>query len=405
MNLFRMALRNLGRARSRTALSLISIAVGVMVVIMAKGVIDGFLDQVVTSTIRFASGHIRIVDADYPLKEQLLSLNYTVKDELIDSLAKEEGVAAISPRIRFGGLLSQGEESEAILVTAIDRQADEPLSRLSRYLEGRYMEPGTREAILGRNLLAEHGLAIGDKFTLVFNTAYGSLKGITFQVVGSLESGYVFLDDQIFIDLGLAQQMLELEGEVTEILLLAEEPAELEGLRTRIGDQIGDKPYAIIPWYDYSEFIELLAVARHMYNLIYVGILILASFVVVNTMVMIVNERVREIGMLGALGLSQGEITRLFLYEGGILGIVGSLGGGLLGAILLYLLSITGIDLKGMESIDAQYFLTPRLYPVFNGRILVYMILLGFAISLLAVWWPSRQGASLEPTQALRGQL
>lgn len=405
MNIMRMALRNLGRTKSRTMLSFISIAVGVMMVILTKGFVDGALNQLLGSTVRFAAGHIRVIDEEYSRGEQLLSLNYTLDDSVVADIQQIQGFAAVSPRIRFGGLISRNDDTEGVMVTAINQELEEPLSEMSRFLNGRWMRDGQREAVLGAALLNRLGLDVGDRFTLVFNTAFGSMRGYTFDVVGKLESGYAYLDDNnIFLDLSLAQQMLEMEGEVTEILLYAQNENQLNSLMGEVEQVVPDSA-SVVHWHSHSELVEYYMIARHLYLIFYLIILALASFVVINTMVMIVNERVREIGMLGALGLNQGQILRLFLYEGGLIGLGGSIVGAILGGILVYVLSVVGFELLDPSVMDADFFLTPRLYTEFSLNLVLFSIGLGTLVTSLAVYFPSRQAARLDPTKALRGNI
>ncbi len=406
MNLVRIALRNLGRTKSRTALSLVSIAVGVMVVILFKGVIDGVWDQLVTGTIRFSSGHVRIVDPEYLLKEQLMSLYYPVDADVANQAASVSGVVAASPRIRFSGLISRENQADGVMVTGFDPRREEPVSQMSRYLTGRYMERGAREAVVGGSLLRKQGLTVGDRFTLVFNTAFGSMRGYTLEIVGRVDSGYAWLDEQLFVDLGLAQAMLEMPGEATEVLVMGSSQRETKALVSALQAGISDRgELSFVPWHSASEMMELMSLAQVIYFVIYLVVLALAAFVVVNTMVMIVAERIREIGMLAALGLSGGQILRLFLYEGTVLGVLGSLVGGLLGGVLLRVLSTTGITMDGMDTIDPQYFITPTIYPVFSWTLLLLMMGAGVVVTMAAVWLPARRAARLEPTQALRGEV
>ena len=403
--LWRIALRNLGRSKARTALSIIAIAAGVFVVLLTKGFIDGIMDQMWDSTVRFASGHIRVVEEQYPQKEQLLSLNYTVDDRIVADLDAMHDWEAVSPRIRFGALVSRGETTEPAAVLAMDPVREEPLSQMSRFLRGRWMDPGSREVVMGGGFLEELGLDVGESFTLVFNTAFGSMRGVTFEIVGAIESGFVMLDrSSIFMDLAMAQEYLQMPGEVTEITLLASSANAVSGIIPAVEALLPG--YAVaVPWYSHSEFVEYMTMWESFYILIYVIILGLSTFVVINTMIMVISERVREIGMLAALGLSPRQLLQLFLMEGTIIGLLGAIVGAIPGGILLFVGARTGMALYDPASIDAQYFLTPRLYPAFSWSVVAYVVALAVIVTLVAVWLPSRRAAKLEPTVALRGNV
>src|SRR5690606_35064764 len=165
--------------------------------------------------------------------------------------------------------------------------------RTDRYLgEGRFVRPGRREAVLGRRLLNRLGMEVGDRFTLVFSSAFGALRGYTFQVVGAFDSSLPYLDDgTVFIPLDIAQEATDLSDAVTEILLMTrrrdDAPALLEAVTGLLAQRDAGGRYVAVPWYRHNELIDYLQVGRMIYDLIYGLVLLLASLVIVNTLMMI----------------------------------------------------------------------------------------------------------------------
>ncbi|MGE5573802.1 MAG: ABC transporter permease [Bacteroidota bacterium] len=413
----RIALRNLGRARARTALSLIAIAVGVFVVILAKGTVDGIVDMLVVNAVRLTSGHVRVIAKEYPLKERLLSLNYPVDgfdaegyESVTNALREIPMASQVVPRLRFGAMVSRGEELEGLLAVGVDPEAEEKLIGLSRYLvKGRLLRPGEREAVMGQRTLDRLGLEVGDRFTLVFNTALGSLKGYTFVVAGSVRSGLQYLDDGlVFVPLDVAQAMLDMGSAVTEVLVMAKDEARVPELVRDIEEMLkargAEARYIAQPWYEHNEMMRMLPVVKTSYNVVYLFILFLASFVVINTMLMIVNERRREIGMMGALGLRPEQVRQLFLLEGGVMGAIGSASGALIGTTALKVLTGVGIPIPGASTLDKVLLIPAKLYPRFSWDVTAFSFVAGIVVTLVAVSWPSAQAARIEPTQALRTQ-
>ena len=312
------------------------------------------------STIRLSSGHVRIVDREYKARERLLSLQYPVdglNGEGLSSLTSElegiPGVDSVVPRLRFGGMISHGDDLRSVMVVAANPPSSRNCSeQTATSAKGDLSAPGEREAVLGRRLLNRLQLGVGDRFTLVFSTSLGALRGYTFTVVGAFESGLPFLDDgTLFVPLDVAQRAVDFGDAATEVLVMASRLKDVPQVRQQVDLLLADGGglYTSIPWYEHNEIIEYLQVGRRLYDAIYIGLLVLASFVVVNTFVMIVNERRREIGMMMALGLRPGEIRNLFLIEGGLCGLLGSLGGAVVGAAVVWLLSRVGIPLPGAD--------------------------------------------------------
>ncbi len=415
MMILRMALRNLGRHRMRSVLSFVAIALGVLAVVLTKSSIDGTLNTFTGNSIQLTSGHVRVTQVEYRPKERLMSLNYPVDGfsgegiaPMVTALRKSPLTTTVSPRIKFAAMASKDGELIGMMGLGVEPEAEMELAKLDRYLHaGRFVEPGKEEVALGATLLAKLGLSVGDRVTLVFSDAFGSMQGYSFDIVGELRSGLQLMDSRLaYIPLDTVQRMLNMQGMATEILVTTEHDDQTDKLQANVEDLLAkhnsSDNYEVVPWYQHNELMAYISTAKVSYNFVYFFILGLASFVVINTMIMVVNERTREIGMLGALGLRPRQILRLFLIEGLILGIFGSTVGTVLGGALTKFLSITGLKMDGMESVGDEMLITPTIYPEFSPSLLVYAFVAGLIVSAIAVYIPARKASRMEPTQALR---
>jgi putative ABC transport system permease protein len=298
------------------------------------------------------------------------------------------------------GMMGWGvDPAEEIAFTKIDE----------RIIEGRMVELGSREVLMGSGLLEKIDRKVGDKVTILYTTPFGSFKGSTFQIVGKLQSAIQMLDDTIFyLPLDQAQRILEMPGEVTELLLITSNPRKvasiLPGLNELFSQEDESGKYILQVWNKDYELIGLFEIVTKIYNFVYIFIIMLACFVLVNTLIMIVNERTREIGMMSALGLRSREILYLFTMEGAIIGVIGSAIGTVLGGILTKVFSVVGIDysaaMEGMSGGD--FLLEPIFYTVFSLENLVFCFVLGVVVVTIACVIPARMAARLEPTEALR---
>ncbi len=443
--LVRMAWRNLGRHRGRTALSLLAIVMGVFVVVIAKGVIDGMVGSWLTYSINLDSGHVRIIQPEYRLKERTLSLSYPVGDDetpasvIIDKIRSVPEVQVATGRIRFGMMLAASasardpqdaqdayDAQEMVMGIGVDFAEEEKAVRLSQFVRGhgaagdtardagRLPKPGAREILLGRDLMATLGVEVGDRVNALFSTSFGSLRIATFRVSGKIESGLRMLDESTaYIPLDVAMGLLDMEGSVTEVVVFGRSAELASKLQAQIsaalanmagaGAGVSLRELAIVPWNEHNELIGFVSQAKAIYTVIYIFLVILASFVVFNTQLMVVSERTREIGMLSALGLAPESIRRLFTIEGAILAAAGSAGGALLGALFNLWFGRVGIDLTGItQAMSSEILITPRLYPTTDLRVLVYSFVLGVAVTMAAVYIPARAAGALKPTEALR---
>lgn len=272
------------------------------------------------------------------------------------------------------------------------------------------IEAGSREINMGRELLNELDRKVGDSVTILYNTAYSSLQGATFKIVGRIESGLQLLNEIVFyLPLETAQRLLYMDGELTELLLAGEnrDSADLILKQTEelIAQNESAAKYEALTFRETSEMIGYMDMAKNVYNAIYVLLVGLAAIVVVNTMIMIVNERRKEIGMMEALGLEKKNIIQLFLIEGAIMGFIGSLFGAVIGSFLLNYLAQTGIDFaSAVSGIDASVLYSSTIYPRSSLGNTVFSFFLGLIVISISTIIPARKAAKLEPTEAMESR-
>ena len=415
--LWNLAKKNLSRSRLRTSISIVAIAFAIFAVVFARGLISGVLESFFENHIHYKAGHIRVINEEYKLKERLMSLNYTVDgfngkgySEMSEKIRSVEGVEQVVPRLKFGAMVSLEDELVGIMGWGIDPLEEIKFMGIDKNItEGRMVQEGNKEVVMGAGLLKKIGREVGEKVTILYSTPFGSFKGSTFQIVGKYQSDIQGMNDKLFfLPLGQAQRILEMPGEVTELLLITSDHDKaasiLPGLNELFSREDESGKYLLQLWNKDYELIELFNIAIKMYNFIYIFIIVLACFVLVNTLIMIVNERTREIGMMSALGLKSREILYLFTIEGAIIGILGSALGAVIGGIITRVFSVVGIDYSAaFEGVDSTVWLmSPIYYTVFSLENLVFCFTLGVVIVTIACIIPARKAAKLEPTEALR---
>ncbi|MEA3506270.1 MAG: FtsX-like permease family protein [Elusimicrobiota bacterium] len=417
MNYFiKLAYKNLSRHKLRTVVSISAVVVGVMVVVFARGYIDGITGSITESYIHYETGHARIINSEYRKRERTLSLIYPAEGfsggnigDMIAGLEELEGVNLALPRIKFGAMATTEEELVDMMGWGVDPDKEKEFTRIeSMIAEGSMVNEGEREVVMGTTLLKDLGITVGDKVTLVYNTSYGSLGGTTFKVAGRILSDLKMLNEKVFyLPLDVVQNLLYMEGQATEVLIDAGSIEEAEEAMPRLKEFIQKNDskgrYTVIPWDQSGGMVDWMILARNIYNFLYIFILALASFVVVNTMIMVVSERTREIGMMGALGMGHRRILGAFLAEGVLKGVIGSFIGALFGGALTAWVGSTGINFgDAFSGIEEEILIGSIIYPRFSVGNMVFGFLLGVLIVLIASYIPARKAAKLQPTDALR---
>ena len=411
--LINIAFKNMFRNKLRTIVSILAIAFAVMVIVFTRGLIDGMIEDTYSLYVHYDTGHIKIIDEEYEQKEKLLSLNYTVNGlenksltEMETDLNNLEGIEMVIPRLKFGAAVSTEEELVQMLAWGVEGQKEINFTNIGREItEGRMVENGNREVVMGTALLDKINKNVGEKVTMVYTTAFSSFQGATFEIVGKIESNLPLLNEQVvFMPLDTAQQLLYLNDESTELLLVTNDRDQADNYLPAVRnylEQNGGEQYLAQSWKGGNSFIQLLEVSETIYNFIYLFLVLLSSIVVINTLVMIVKERTQEIGMMSALGLKSREILQLFILEGSAMAVIGSFVGAISGGALNYYLSGVGFDYSAaFEDIDVL--MNPVIYPTFKIEHMVFAFVIGVVVTTITAIIPARRAAKLDPTEALR---
>lgn len=413
----KIAYRNLSRHKLRTIVSVIAIAFSVIIVVFARGLIVGMIDSLSADHIQYNSGHIKIIDQNYLRQERLLPLDYPVDgfegeglEGMIADLKGIKDVGMVIPRLKFGAMVSTEDELITMSGWGVNPEQELIFTDVEDYLvEGRMVRPGQLEVVMGTALLKKLGLRVGEKVTIVFKTAFSSLSGSTFRIVGRLESGLRMLDEVVFyLPLDQAQRLLEMDDQVTELLLVTSDmkliPQVIPEVKALLAEKGADERYLALGYKETSDLIPLMDLMKIIYNQIYIFLVLLSCVVVINTMIMIVKERTREIGMMLSMGMEGKDILQLFIIEGAFMGIFGSLVGAVGGSILNGYLAEVGIDYgSAMSGVSEDILFTSIVYPVSSPGNTLFAFVLGVVVVTIACLIPARQAAKLAPTEAMRG--
>ncbi|MGM0421088.1 MAG: ABC transporter permease [Bacillota bacterium] len=410
-----IALRNLRRHKLRTLLSISAIIIAVVIGIFYRSILLGYTESTINNYIHMQTGHVRLVDQEYARRERVLSLFHPVDgftgegvSEMIGTLEKEDQIAGALPRIKFGASYPREEEMTHMLGLGIDTNKESEFTDFHNQLnQGRMPTSDNREIAIGSGLLAELDYEVGDRITFIYTTSFNSLQGSTFTITGEIKTNVSHFDNNIFlIPLNQAQEILDMPEQATELLLFTqdrEDDRELIGqVNSILKARGGAEKYQLSSWRDAGGIIQWLLAYQRIILFVMAGIVFLASLVIINTLIMVIKERTREIGTMAALGLSGREIILLFTAEGAFMGILGSLIGSIIGGTLTAYTSQVGIDFGEVMEAMGDSLINTVVYPTFSLENLLVAFLVGVIVSTLACVIPARRAAQVEPYEAMR---
>ncbi len=370
-----VAVRNLKRNRKRTLLTVIVVVVSTMGMTFGLSWIEGEKDLFL-ETGRRATGDVRITALDYDLRSKSLDLESNISHSQAERAVSELPMEVIGTgRIRFGGLVYFGQESEKASGTGIEERDNEIIGFDKFIYEGEFLK-GDDEILIGERVRRKLGLKLGDEVALLTATWNKSLYSLNYRVAGFYKMDNTRLNKSFYITLGGAQNLLDMEDRVTEYLIYS------RGNEERIKEELvfSMREEVLIKRWDEigmnENFSKILPVVQGIFLILFST---LAGFSTSNTMLMVVFERRREIGILKALGMREGEIRRLFLMEGAIMGGVGSLLGVIIGGALAVYLGRVGVDFGDMlEAFTTEL----NIKGVISPRLTLTTVLLSLSVGL-----------------------
>ena len=407
MKIRHIALRNLRRNTRRTLLSMTAIAVAAAAFVFLFGIIEGMKADMAYNLQTFVTGQVRLRHAEFDKYMHLNPLHLGVENygKLTGELEKWEEVEMISPRITFPTAIYKEGETFKARGQGVDFNREIEYQDLEEYvIEGRIPDPGTDEVLVAVGLSEDMGLDIGDNFTLLTQTRGRGMNAITFTVVGLSRYQVSSLNNNFFqAPIERIGYFLRMEESAVEVLLKLAEGVDEEAFITELNgylDANGRPEVEARGWRTISQTYSFIAMAETIYSIMALFFFILGSTVIVNTMMMTVYERRREIGTINALGMTGPEIVRLFFTEAFFISLAGSFAGVLIGIGATYPASIYGIDFgSALEGVDFE--ISSRFRPVLNMKSTIFVFFYSTIVASIASLIPSRSSAKVKPVEAM----
>ncbi len=404
MTAFRLAWRNLRRNKRRNILTGSALTVGLIVLIVALGFLDGIDSQSINNLIYYDLAHVKgfahgYLDQDFP------NLEHTIPraDSLLTVVKNLSGISAATERLEITGMLILGSEEVFIRIIGVDPAQDTDVFRtLEAVRSGRTISSDEPVALIGDRLAADLGLNVGDVITLLVRSAPGALNPKMIPIAGIISTGHPAVDRMtVYVPLALARDMTLLPEGATEIAVMASKltyAKRLMGKLSQILPRIEWRSWQTLA----DDFIQLARIKRTG-NGIMIGIIILVAAIGIgNTMIMSIHERTREIGALRALGFSSGLIWRIFILEGFLIGLFAGIIAVIIGVATVAYLGHTGISLAHYGDMDIGYPVRDAIYPMVNLASIAMSFIFGLVISVLASWGAARRAARGQIVRALR---
>jgi putative ABC transport system permease protein len=400
--LLKMALRDLGRNRRRSFFSALALGIGVALLLLIAAFIQGEMRGSMESAIKLDSGHMQVRAKSYKFEKVSLAFEDLIQDPeaLAAQIAALAPVKVATPRLYASGIVAVADQTFGVRVMGIDPLSEANAPYREGLVAGEFLTADDRSGIfIGKSLADKTKLKTGDSLQLLVNTSNGEVDEQSFVIRGIYATKVPSYDQAtVLLPLAKAQAITQTDNHASTIFIqlndMEQVPLVVAALQT--------SQYQVLTFAEMNVlFTELESYMSAFMVMIYVIVLAITAAVIVNTLIMAVFERTREIGILAAIGMKSSRIMSMFFAESFFLAVGGVAIGLVLGGIAVAYLAKYGFYL-GDFGIQG-FLIGERIYAYLTLKDAVTLTITAFVITLLAAVYPAAMAAGMEPVDAMRG--
>ncbi|MDQ7000816.1 MAG: ABC transporter permease [Mariprofundus sp.] len=397
--------RNLCLHPLRTILTAAALAIGIAALTFLSAMDDGWMQQIKTNFALTMTGHIQIHAEGFE-DSRKLAQRITDPQAVTESISQISGIQTMARRVRVSGLASSAGANAGAFIYGVEAEAEQRLSRLATFISaGDWLPAGDqRAAVLGDGLAERLGIGIGDKLVLMAAVPGGDIASEVFRVRGLIHSGVMDVDDMsVIVPLTTAQQWLGIGQAVTDIVIRADSFDRVTPLAGDLKAALAGQGMEVLRWFDIDPMAQQWADFADAYTwvvLLIVIIVVLAE--VLNTMLMSMHERVREFGLMSALGVTPPQVFAMVVWETVILVFIGGLSGFMIGGGLSLWYGEYGIDLSQFAIAFSFMYMDPVIHPLLQADSVLRILGAALFGAIIAGLIPAWKASRLEPASALR---
>jgi ABC-type lipoprotein release transport system permease subunit len=402
--IFKIAWRNIWRNKLRSSVIITAVMVGLFGGLVASGIMKGMVTDMVNNALENQVSHIQIHNKQFAENNEV---GFIIKNTpaIEKKILQNQSVKAVSSRTKSYGMASTASKGSGIMINGVEPDREKKVTMIHNKLtEGNYFTSNKRNRILISEKLAKKlKVKLKSKIVITFQDYDGNLTGAAFKVEGIFKTQNGTFDEQnVFVRKRDLDRLLNLPANASHeiaILLYSYEitPEVLPEIKKNVPG------YLVQPWYDIDPYLQLTASLTGFMLSIFMTIILLAlGFAIVNTMLMVVLERTKELGMIMAIGMNKMKVFRMIMYETSLLGIIG----GILGMLLSWWFTVhfgeEGISISMVAQGFEAYGYGSVMYPVLELTDYVQVAVMVLITGVIASIFPTIRALKMKPVEAIR---
>ncbi|MCC5924929.1 MAG: ABC transporter permease [Bacteroidetes bacterium] len=398
--LFILSWRNIWRKPARSGVLLAAITVGLWAGVVTVGIINGMMQQRVSYLIESEITHVQVHNPEF-LSEGFARLYLSDHDSISETLAADPRVAAFASRTITDGMIQSPVKTSGVRIRGVQPDRERETTTFHENLtDGEYLDSAMRNAVLiGEKLAADHHIQLGDRVVLTFENTRNELVSGLFNVAGLFRSASVNYDEaHVFVR---ADDLIRLMGVgpiYHEIAVLLHEEGDAAAVAASLS---GSFPEAKVrTWREISPELTMIVELGGVTMVLITAIIMIAlAFGILNTMLMALFERMREIGMLLSIGMNRIRVFGMLMLESALLTLTGVATGVALALLTLRYYSERGMNLEVFADGAAQLGWDYHIYPVVTASDFGVIMAVVVVITMLASAYPAFKGVRVNPME------
>lgn len=401
-----IAWRNVWRNKLRSSVVIIAVVLGMFAGVFSVAFMKGISDQRIRTAIEVEGlTHLQLHQKEFT---QNLDLHKYIKnfEDIENKILEGEHVKGVSSRIIITTLANSARANTGVKVWGIDPEKEKTVSQLSeKLIEGEFLKDYKRlpSVVIGNKLAEKLKVKLNNRIRIKFIDINGHQTEAAFKISGIFETVNTMYDEMnVFVNYKDITRLIGFPDDAThEIAVLLDNKNNVSEKLAEIQKQFPD--LEIKPWTELSPEVGFLDEMMEQYMYIFVIIILLAlCFGIINTMLMVVLERVKELGMLMAVGMNRKRVFRMIMLETVFLTLTGGIIGIALGMAASQYFSKVGIDLSVWGEGISQMGYDTMAYPSIDASMTVTIIIMVIITGLLSSIYPARKALKLNPAEAVR---
>ncbi len=423
--LVKISWRNLWRNPRGTLLTALALGLGLALLLISLGLLDGGHEQTIADGVRFGPGHVVIQAKGYQdsgSDELLLPAQVVSRVEgFLQSAEMKKLVRGVSPRLLATGLLSSSANSAGVRIMGVIPQDEPAVSFIpQRIVEGTYLSDDRPSGVvIGAELARELEVKIGSRVVLMTqalrqpgietkNGAGEEMQSTLLRVSGIFRTGLQAVDANIIqLPLPAVQTLLGVpDGQVTQVALLLQQEGDSPMVARALLKQLTGEPVEVLTWRESIPMLAQILGLDHAFNYIMNGVILaMVGLGILNTILMRVLERRYEFGVSKALGLRPGQLAVMVIGESLALTAISLALGLALGLSVEHYFATSGLDLRWIFKADlpSALVLDPILYSRLSSNRIIWSVSIVFAMTTIISFYPALKAARTELPDALKG--